>query len=168
MLILIIIVLWCIFVEMILYIKKWPIIYTLGATSLGSEGGMPWPTPLLIAASCWPDSSREEQPPMNTKYIVGVWVESYWKRIPTLTFSLRQMVSTARPPLVWFSIISIYWFNFEHQIEMRVKFKGELYSRAGKMHVNTAYMIWHSDFYGVMGISFSDIESGLHLPITST
>ena len=68
---------------------------------------MPWPTPLLIAASCWPDSSREEQPPMNTKYRVGVWVESYWKRIPTLTFSLREMVSTARPPLVWFSVISI-------------------------------------------------------------
>ena len=66
-----------------------------------------WPTPLLIAASCWPDSSREEQPPMNTKYIVGVWVESYWKRIPTLTFSLRQMVSTGRPLLVWFSVISI-------------------------------------------------------------
>ena len=88
-----------------------------------------WPTPLLIAASCWPDSSREEQPPMNTKYIVGVWVESYWKRIPTLTFSLRQMVSTARPPLVWFSVISIL---------------------------------------PVMGISFSNIEPGLHLPITST
>ena len=107
-------------------------IYTLGATSLGSEGGMPWPTPLLIAASCWPDSSREEQPPMNTKYIVGVWVESYWKRIPT-----------ARPPLVWFSVISILPGPEFCQSPIQNKYDA------------------------VISLFFIFYKPGLHLPITS-
>ena len=106
-------------------------------------GGMPWPTPLLIAASCWPDSSREEQPPMNTKYIVGVWVESYWKRIPTLTFSLREMVSTARPPLVWFSVISILPGPEFCQSPIQNKYDA------------------------VISLFFIFYKPGLHLPITS-
>ena len=65
------------------YKKRWPIMYFRSLEPWRWWGRMPWPTPLFVAAACWPDS--REQPSMNTKYVVDRVL--YEKKNPNLVFT---------------------------------------------------------------------------------